>query len=128
MLRVAALALFVCTLGASCGGGEPGTVKANPGRVFSPEEETVSVGDTVTWEVEGDEAHTVTAYEGELPEGADYFASGDFESENDATENVADGLLQGGETYEVTFDQPGTYRYYCIPHEADGMVGTIVVE
>lgn len=112
----------------SCGGSDPGVVTASPGRVFTPDEATVAVGDTVTWEIEGDEAHTITAYEDELPEGATYFASGGFESEEDAKDNLAEGLIEGGDTYEFTFDQPGTYRYYCIPHEADGMVGTIVVE
>lgn len=119
--------LFLVAL-ASCGGNEPGVISASAGRVFTPKEATVAVGDTVTWEIEGDEAHTITAYQDGIPDGADYFASGDFDSEEAATENLADGLIQGGETYEVTFDSPGTYRYYCIPHEADGMVGTIVVE
>ncbi|PSP69167.1 halocyanin, partial [Halobacteriales archaeon QH_9_66_26] len=26
-----------------------------------------------------------------------------------------------GETFEVTFDVPGTYDYFCIPHERAGM-------
>lgn len=30
------------------------------------------------------------------------------------------------ETWERTFDKPGTYPYRCEPHE--GMVGTIIVE
>jgi plastocyanin len=55
---------------ASCGGGEPGVVSASAGRVFTPKEMTVAVGDTVTWEIQGDEAHTVTAYDDGVPEGA----------------------------------------------------------
>ena len=112
----------------SCGGSEPGVVTASPGRVFTPRDMTVAAGDTVTWEIDGDEAHTVTAYEEDLPDGADYFASGGFSSEEEAKDNLAEGLIQAGDTFEMTFEEPGTYRYYCIPHEADGMVGTIVVE
>jgi len=112
----------------SCGGGEPGVVTGSAARVFTPREVTVAAGDTVTWEIEGDEAHTVTAYEDDLPEGAEYFATGGFGTEEAARDEIADGLISGGETFEFTFDQPGTYRYYCIPHEGDGMVGTIVVE
>jgi plastocyanin len=37
-------------------------------------------------------------------------------------------LIQSGDTFDVTFEQPGTYEYYCIPHESAGMKGTIVVE
>ncbi len=29
--------------------------------------------------------------------------------------------------FSRTFDEPGTYRYICIPHEGAGMVGTVVV-
>jgi len=29
--------------------------------------------------------------------------------------------------FEYTFEKPGTYDYYCIPHKSVGMVGRIVV-
>jgi plastocyanin len=99
-----------------------------PGHRFDPETITVSVGDAVTWRVRTDEPHSVTAYEESLPEGAEYFASGGFSSEEDARANVADGLLREGDSFEVTFQTAGTYEYFCIPHESDGMTGTVVVE
>jgi len=37
----------------------------------------------------------------------------------------AGGNLEAGETYEHTFETTGTHDYYCIPHEMNGMVGTI---
>jgi plastocyanin len=37
-------------------------------------------------------------------------------------------VLQKGESYEHTFETPGTHDYYCIPHKTLGMVGRIVVE
>ncbi len=41
-----------------------------------------------------------------------------------------DESVNAGETttFTVTFDRPGTYRLYCIPHEAFGMEGTITIE
>jgi plastocyanin len=35
--------------------------------------------------------------------------------------------MKEGETFEVTFEVPGTYRYVCLPHEDHGMRGTVVV-
>ena len=38
--------------------------------------------------------------------------------------------VEGGETvfFEFTFDEAGEYGLICTPHEAEGMVGTIIVE
>lgn len=33
-----------------------------------------------------------------------------------------------GETFEVRFDQAGTFPYFCLPHRALGMTGTITVQ
>ena len=95
---------------------------------FEPATLTVQVGDTVVWANETEEAHTVTAVESRLPEGSDYFASGNFTSEDEAKKNVGDALIAPDDAYEWTFSEPGTYRYYCIPHLVDGMAGTVVVE
>ena len=46
-----------------------------------------------------------------LPEGAAPFHSGDLEPE---------------EAFEYTFEVPGRYRYFCVPHEA-AMRGTVIV-
>jgi plastocyanin len=123
------LAILVISFGAtamSC--GAENAVDMVPGRHFDPSSVEVHVGETVTWENQSDDAHTVTAEEASLPDGAGFFASGDFSSERAAHDDLAGGLLQNGDTFEVTFDVPGTYRYYCIPHRADGMRGVIVVE
>jgi plastocyanin len=88
----------------------------------------VSAGEAVTWTNDSADAHTVTAEENSLPDGADYFASGDAPSQQAAEDEVAGGLLTEGETFSVTFDTPGTYRYYCIPHRSEGMTGTVIVK
>ncbi|WP_435120048.1 plastocyanin/azurin family copper-binding protein [Halolamina sp. C58] len=95
---------------------------------FEPKTVTVDTGTTVTWTNPGDVPHTVTAYEDEIPDGAAYFASGGFESERAARNNLKEGLIVPDETYGHTFEQSGTYGYFCIPHESSGMVGTVRVK
>ena len=36
-------------------------------------------------------------------------------------------LVDPGHRFDVTLTVPGVYDYYCIPHEAAGMVGRIIV-
>lgn len=95
---------------------------------FEPKTIRVEVGETVTFVNKSKEAHTVTAYDDGVPAGADYFASGGLSSERAARQSLTEGLLDEGASYSVTFDEPGTYRYFCIPHEDQGMTGTVVVE
>ena len=67
---------------------------------------TVKVGDTVKWlNVEKRQYHSVWFEAEGLPE-PDY--------------------IFPEETWERTFDKPGTYHYRCEPHEE--MFGTIIVE
>lgn len=97
---------------------------------FEPEELTIEAGETVAFEhVEG-EPHTVTAYEDGIPEGAEYWASGDFEAEAAAREGweVGRGAVVSGQSYVRTFETEGTHELFCIPHEAAGHTGRIVVE
>jgi plastocyanin len=102
------------------------------GLVFNPDEVTVAPGTTVVWENVGNIGHSVTAYEEDIPGEAAYFASGGFESEDDARGAYVagepdSGDIAGGESFEHTFEVEGEYRYFCIPHETAGMVATIVV-
>ena len=127
-LALSAAAVLLVACGGGDGGGSPGSIAMAAGQNFDPPTVRVSVGDTVTWTNESPETHTVTAYGDDLPDGAAYFASGGFGSEEDARSNLSDGLIDPDETFEVTFDEPGTYDYFCIPHEGSGMKGTILVE
>ena len=75
---------------------------------FDPAEFRFSVGETVTFELSAEtELHTFTV-----------------------DELAIDESLEGGETvfFEFTFDEAGEYSLICVPHEAEGMVGTIIVE
>lgn len=87
---------------------------------FDPIGLFVEEGTTVTWTNESG-AHSSTAYqEGNgpaettrIPEDAEAWDSGT--------------LSEQGATFEHTFETPGTYDYFCIPHKTLGMVARIVV-
>lgn len=88
---------------------------------FKPDTVQIQAGETVRWENTSIVVHTVTADPEEatleesvrLPEGASPFDSGNMDPEA---------------TFEYTFEVPGTYRYFCIPHEATKMYGTVIVK
>ena len=124
-LRLGSLAMVVLGVACSAPGNE---VSMTSERLFVPEAVTIAAGETVTWVNAGTDAHTVTAEADSIPDGAEYFASGGFETESSADEDVARGLLVAEETFSVTLTVPGSYRYYCIPHRSEGMVGTVIVE
>ena len=97
---------------------------------FHPGTYEASVGDTVVWKNTSGADHTVTAYEDLIPADAEYFATGGYESQSaayDAWETDRGGRLGTRRTFEHTFEVPGTYEYFCIPHEGAGMIGKIVV-
>ena len=125
---VVAAALAGCAAGGS-GGGEYDVGMSTD--AFRPENITVEVGETVVWRNTSKQGHTVTAYGDQLPDGAEYFASGDADSQSaaeDAWMDGAGGRLGQGDTFEHTFETPGEHGYFCIPHEEVGMVGVVTVE
>ena len=74
---------------------------------FAPANITVEPGTTVTWVQSGNNPHTTTSYDGLWDS----------------------GLLPGGsrQRFSFTFEEPGTYDYFCIPHEDLGMIGSVTV-
>jgi len=64
----------------------------------------VPPGTSVTWTNDGPTVHTATA------------DAGLFDS----------GILEAGESYSFTFDEPGSYDYFCVPHPF--MRGKVIVD
>jgi plastocyanin len=93
---------------------------------FDPATIVVETGATITFTNDSAQLHTATAYEEDVPEDA-FFTSGDAASETAARGEVAGELVSPGDSFEITLEEPGTYRYFCIPHESQGMTGTIEV-
>jgi len=73
---------------------------------FDPSSITVKVGTTVIWRNNGQQVHDIHARDGS------------FNSP----------LLNPGNTFTFTFTKPGLFRYYCVPHEGDGMIGQVEVQ
>lgn len=86
---------------------------------YRPPELAVAASTTVTWTQNDAGTHTVTS--GTVAKQASGAVktnpSGRFES----------GELERGETFEFTFDEPGSYEYFCDIHPAT-MQGRITVE
>ncbi|QPV63478.1 halocyanin [Halosimplex litoreum] len=99
-------------------------------RKFDPARIEVPPGTTVRWKNTSSHAHTVTAYEDEIPDEAAFWSTGDFDSQAAAEDGWLggnEGAIYEDQTYEHTFETVGTHAYFCIPHEASGMVGNVVV-
>ena len=107
---------------------EPGTVLMTGGNTFTPAEVNVKAGEKLEFRNESGAAHSVTAYDDGVPRNAEYFSSGNFNNEEAAREGVGATLIKPDDSFEITLDEPGTYRYFCIPHESQGMKGSITVE
>ncbi|MGH7932435.1 MAG: cupredoxin domain-containing protein [Candidatus Binataceae bacterium] len=87
---------------------------------YVPEKLTIKVGTTVEWKNNAKTLHDVTTdvtavqnkSDVSLPPGAKSFDS---------------GFMTPGVSWSHTFTVPGHYKYACIPHEKDHMVGEVTV-
>jgi len=86
---------------------------------FDPVGVLVAPGTTIRWVVK-ENVHTATAYHPKnghhslrIPEGAEPWDSG--------------FLVNPGDHFDMTLTVPGVYDFFCMPHEAAGMVGRVVV-
>lgn len=77
---------------------------------YNPASITVAAGTEVTWTNQDPALHSVTAGTPEAPE-PDTFDM--------------DGIEEAGQTVSHTFEEPGTYDYFCRYH--DFMLGTVEV-
>ena len=85
------------------------TMGSNGNLVFAPNELSISAGESVT------------------------FTNGDLPPHNMVVEGFPelshpDLAFVGGESFDVTFDEPGDYEFQCEPHAGAGMKGVIHVE
>ncbi len=80
---------------------------------YEPETLEIEAGTTVRWVNDDSFYHTVTFEDG----------------------SVDSGRIEAGQSWSYTFEEPGTYEYYCVPHayqdddgNRQGMTGTVVVK
>jgi plastocyanin len=82
---------------------------AQGGLTFSPAVQPINAGDTVHWVWAGS-GHSTTS-------GNPCTSDGTWDS----------GVHNSGFTFDVTFNTPGTFPYFCSIHCFFGMTGTIIV-
>lgn len=115
-------ASYEAPIPAEIAGGPAATIKmSDDDPMYQPPSLVIQAGQTVEWKNYGMVSHSVTddptkAMKPEdslLPRDAKPFFSGN---------------VMPGRTYEHTFLIPGRYRYFCLTHEVDKMIGEIIVE
>lgn len=87
---------------------------------YDPPQLFVTVGDTVTWYNDDKEGHTVTSGEGS---GRFGWMSDNFGKSNGIFDS---GRFMPGESWSYTFEDSGTFSYYCTIHP--WMEGILIVE
>jgi len=108
---------------AACGGddNQSYTVRMGDSLIFEPNVLRIKTGKTVEWRNEGNVPHSVTTSAAVVADPTQVLVP-------DGAEPWDSGLIQAGESWKLTFDVIGEYRYVCTPHEAAGMTGTLIVE
>jgi len=105
------------------GAGDPSfdpQIKDRPAEWYVPTALNVKVGDTVTWINEDTTKHTVTS-------GKSSGRFGFVEGKLGEPDGIFDsGLFDAGERWSYTFDEAGTFTYFCTIHP--WMSGMVVVE
>ena len=105
---------------------------------FLPNTITINEGDTVEWkQLNGMMIHTVSflATGQEPPEfiindtinPEAVMATGGNVHNGAGSGFINSGILEPGDTYDLTFNVPGTYKYLCLIHDEMKMTGTIKV-
>ncbi|MGB3548871.1 MAG: plastocyanin/azurin family copper-binding protein, partial [Saprospiraceae bacterium] len=110
-MRNFTLLLFCCLFSAGLFAQANVAVQVSS-NVFTPEDVTISIGDTVTWtNVQG--FHNVNGTLATFPGNPDGFGN---------------STAGAGWVYQYVFTEAGTYDYQCDPHVTLGMVGTVTVQ
>lgn len=122
LVAVVASAVAACTSERPTGPGDEGdfVVTMTNQLTFSPANLNISVGDTVTFRNTSSIAHTATCDPSKAVNGASVSLPSGAAAWDSGT------LTANGE-FNHTFSTAGQYRYFCIPHELQGMIGTINV-
>jgi len=111
-----------CSGDQSAGEAPPAdTVTMTNSAKFTPDSIVISAGDVVLWKNTSDLTHTVTCDPEKAVKEKDV-------SLPSAAKPFNSGNLKSGESFKKKFTVPGTYHYFCIPHEMLGMKGIVVVK
>lgn len=156
-MRVSAMVAGAALLVAACGGGSKSGGSADTNKVtaptataptatttgatdtiqmvqtgatayaFVPATLTIKAGDAVVFKGVSGAGHDVAFYEDSIPPGAKAVLDGQMKT---GPQPLATDMIPDGSSVTVSFAgaPTGTYRFYCIPHQAMGMKGVITVQ
>jgi plastocyanin len=88
--------------------------------MYTPMKVAIKVGQTVEWVNNAETLHSVTTDPDSAQKPTDV-------SSPPGAKPFDSGFMKPGMTFDYTFTVPGTYKYLCLPHEKDGMIGYVTV-
>jgi plastocyanin len=108
----------------------------NKGDREEPLNITVKVGDAVQWVNVSGGPHNIAFWSDSIPTGTEAQLTANMPGATGAGPSDKLGPLSGplvtapNDTYTVSFAglKPGVYKYYCVPHLALNMRGTVTVQ
>jgi plastocyanin len=89
--------------------------------MYSPERLSIKEGQTIEWQNIGRVSHSAT----DNPQLAD---NPEHALAPTGAEIFNSGAMLPGAAFRHTFKIPGRYRYFCLSHEKDKMIGEVTVE
>jgi plastocyanin len=156
-MRVSAMVAGAALLVAACGGGNKSGGSADTNKVaaptttaptttttgatdtiqmvqtgattyaFVPANLTIKVGDVVVFKGVSGAGHDVAFYEDSIPPGAKAVLDAQMKT---GPQPLATDMIPDGSAVSISFAgaPTGTYKFFCIPHQAMGMKGTLTVQ
>ncbi len=111
--------------------GDTITVKmigSSSGYSFQPSTVRIKVGQSVKFVTVSGGPHNVTFDSQDIPDGAAPTLDQDMPRQQ--AKLTGPLVTNPDDSYTITFKdaKPGTYKFYCLPHQSLGMQGTIIVE
>ncbi len=97
------------------------TVALTPDFKFDPAQVTIKQGQAVKWVNQGRAPQTVTADATRAKDKSHAAHPGGAKS-------FDSGVLNAGASFSHVFDLAGTYAYFSMPQELNGMLGTVIVQ
>lgn len=98
--------------------------------VYRPDTLAIARGDAVRWMMVSGPPHNVSFYAERVPPGGERFLRAAMPREGRISPLGGRVMTEIGDSFDISFAgaPPGSYDYFCVPHEVIGMKGTILVK
>lgn len=103
-------------------------IGSSSGYSFEPSTVQIKVGQSVKFVTVSGGPHNVTFDQQDIPAGTAPALDQDMPRQQ--AKLTGPLVTNPNDSYTITFNgvKPGTYKFYCLPHQSFGMQGSIVVE